>query len=221
MTSHILARTTLFVITLTATAFLENLRIPTHVIAAKAQDEERELVNQIPKHIPLAIKIKKEKEKDSKDLRNEHWAHDFELEVTNTGPKPIYFFHLMIFQDVRDLAGQEVAATIIYGRPEIGDIRVLPSPQDVPINPGESTFVKIHPGTVEAWDKRRQNEGRELPKRIRVMFQFLSFGDHTGYAAFEGVPIPQKPISESNSSRSSPVQNEAQSEAPQWLTYKT
>ena len=47
--------------------------------------EERELEDKIPKHLPIKVKIKKEKEKAFKDLKNEKWLRDFELEITNTG----------------------------------------------------------------------------------------------------------------------------------------
>src|SRR5215212_7843902 len=58
--------------------------------------EERELENTVPKHLPIKVKIKKEKEKAFKDLKNEKWLRDFELEVMNTGDKPIYFLSLSI-----------------------------------------------------------------------------------------------------------------------------
>lgn len=75
----------------------DNLKLkPTaqEIASFKAQSEEdgRKLEDEIPKHIPLKIKIKKEKEKEFKDLKNEKWARDFELEVTNTGRRPSIFF---------------------------------------------------------------------------------------------------------------------------------
>ena len=53
------------------------------------QENERQLEDSIPKHVPLKVKVKKEKEAGFKDLKNEQWAREFELEVTNTGTKPI------------------------------------------------------------------------------------------------------------------------------------
>src|SRR2546423_609332 len=58
-----------------------------------ASQNERQLENLIPKHVPLDVKLTKEKEKAFKDLKNENWARDFELEITNTGEKPIYTFY--------------------------------------------------------------------------------------------------------------------------------
>jgi hypothetical protein len=52
---------------------------------AATSSEERELDNTVPKHLPIKVQIKKEKEKAFKDLKNEKWVRDFELEITNTG----------------------------------------------------------------------------------------------------------------------------------------
>src|SRR4028118_1708036 len=54
--------------------------------AQSMQKEERELEDKIPKHLPLKIKVK--------NLNNEKWARDVEVEVTNTGDKPIYHLSL-------------------------------------------------------------------------------------------------------------------------------
>jgi hypothetical protein len=64
-------------------AFTSNSSTPS--VLAKAQPEERHLQDEIPKHVPLRARIKKEKEKGFKDLKNERWAREFELEVTNIG----------------------------------------------------------------------------------------------------------------------------------------
>src|SRR5881396_2315597 len=55
------------------------------------QQEERQVEDSIPKHVPIKVKLKREKEAKFKDLNNSDWLRDFELEVTNTSNKPIYF----------------------------------------------------------------------------------------------------------------------------------
>src|ERR1041385_3770551 len=55
-----------------------------------AQQQERQIENLIPKHVPIEVKLTKEKEKNWKDLKNENCARDFELDITNRGDKPIY-----------------------------------------------------------------------------------------------------------------------------------
>jgi hypothetical protein len=52
--------------------------------SSAASQDERVFEDKIPSHIPIKIKIKKEKEKSFKDLRNEKWLSEFEIEVTNT-----------------------------------------------------------------------------------------------------------------------------------------
>ena len=156
------------------------------------QENERQLEDSIPKHVPIKIKIKKEKEAGFKDLNNERWAREFELEVTNTGTKPIYSLYLSVWTDVKAAAGFRVQFPLYYGRNEFSDIRTRPESTDVPINPGESVSLKIHPSQLDAWDYARQKENRPFPKRLQVIFQFLSFGDGTGYAVSDGQPLPHK-----------------------------
>src|SRR5438477_9650799 len=57
---------------------------------------ERQVDNEIPKHVPIKVKLKAEKEKKVKDLGNPNWVRDFELEVTNNSDKPIYFLELLL-----------------------------------------------------------------------------------------------------------------------------
>src|SRR5215213_3577032 len=108
------------------------------------QENERQLEDSIPKHVPIKIKIKKEKEAGFKDLHNERWAREFELEVTNTGAKPIYYLYLTVVTDIKAAAGFRIVFPLVYGRTELGDIKSMAEPTDVPINPGESVSLKIH-----------------------------------------------------------------------------
>ena len=156
------------------------------------QENERQLEDSIPKHVPLKVKVKKEKEAGFKDLKNEQWAREFELEVTNTGTKPIYSLYLYVVTDIKAAAGFRIVFPLYYGRDELGDIRTRAEPTDIPIKPGESVSLKIHPGQLDAWDYARRNENRPFPKHLKVEFQFLSFGDGTGYAATDGQALPRK-----------------------------
>ena len=170
--------------------------------------EERVLENLIPKHVPLGIRIRKEKEKEFKDLKNENWAHDFELEVTNTGNKPIYEFYLLLVTDVKANAGFRIVAPVYYGRKELGTISTLATPDDIPLKPRESVILKIHPGQLQAWDYIRRTENRPHPKKIQVKLEGLSFGDGTGYGGEDGVALPRK-LEQSNLDRCIPQQNKS------------
>ena len=101
-----------------------------------AQSANRQVDIDIPKHLPIKVKFKKEKEQAIKSMGNEKWLRDFELEVENTGTKPIYFLHLMvILPETRTESGDQVMFPLYYG-PEIGNIRTKPDPTDVPNKPG-------------------------------------------------------------------------------------
>ena len=80
------------------------------------------------------MKLKKpEKVKDSK---NEKWADDFELEVTNTGTKPIYYVYFALsLPDVITDNGKNLGFQIRYGRFRLLDLTEPVQPEDVPILP--------------------------------------------------------------------------------------
>ena len=160
--------------------------------------EERELEDKIPAHLPIRIKIRKEKEKAFKDLKNERWARDFEVEITNTGNKPIYFLYLLaVMPEIRDANGYNIAFAIFYGRTELGDIRTKANADDVSLKPGETYVFKNSEGVAlsqalgfEAF-QRKQNWSQ--PKKLQLKFEVLSFGDGTGYAGEDGVALPHAP----------------------------
>jgi len=150
--------------------------------------KERVLENKIPSHVPISVKIKKEKETAFKDLNNKKWAHDFELEVKNTGNKPIYSLSLMLVTDVKAAAGFSIVAPLSYGK--LGKLTDLAGPDDVPIKPGETYVFRIHPGQLAAWDSIGPKEHRPYPKRIQLKLEGLSFGDGTGLVGNDGEIIP-------------------------------
>ena len=196
---------------------------PSEIAAFKKtlpQEEERQLEDLIPKHVPIKIKIKKEKEAGFKDLKNEKWAREFELEVTNTGTKPIYSLYFHVDTDITSARGSRIMFPLYYGRDELGDIRKKAEPTDVPINPDESVSLKIHPGQLDAWDYFRRTENRPFPKHLKVNFQFLSFGDGTGYIGTGATPLP-RPIREEGGAAAclpaSPTDAFGWKEAPPWL----
>jgi hypothetical protein len=156
------------------------------------QEEERELEDQLPKHLPIKVKIKADREKGFKELKNETWARDFILEVKNTGDKPIYYLGLNLWTDVKMASGQFIVFGLDFGQIELGTISVKAQPDDISIKPGETYEFKIHPGQLEAWEFMNRKENRPQPKKLRVRFGLMSFGDGTGYAGSDGQALPQK-----------------------------
>lgn len=161
---------------------------PSSAQQSQQSPQERQIEKLIAKHVPLHIKVTKEKEKAWKDLKNENWAHDFELEITNTGGRSIYFFYLLTYFDVPTDSGAALIAPIHYGRPEIGNLGMKANVDDVPIKPGESKVFRINPNILLSWDKGRREKGWRLPTKVRIRLQGLSFGDGTGLMLDEGVP---------------------------------
>jgi hypothetical protein len=141
---------------------------------------ERLLENKVPTALPFTISMKKEKENSFKDLQNEGWLREFELELTNTGDKPIYFFYLTLVTDVQ-FDGSEVVFPLTYGRAALGDIVTKAGPDDIPIKPGESYVLKPDTGPINAWERSVKEQRVPQARKLKAVFQELSFGDGTGY----------------------------------------
>lgn len=175
------------------------------IVLSSAQSDERVLENTIPEHLPIKVKIKKDKEQSFKDMKNERWVREFELEVKNTGDRPIYFLYLALkFPETNLREGQNLIYPLVYGRSEIGDIKTHATEQDVPIDPGETYVFKIHPSQVRAWEKSVKEGGRPQPQKAVLFFQILSFGDGTGYAGTDGERFPRSVRSDEPGKRGEP-----------------
>jgi len=159
--------------------------------SSSAALQERTFENQLPAHIPIKIKIKKEKEQSFKDLKNEKWLGESEFELTNTGDKPIYFLYLSMGTNVKVDNGLEMVYPLTYGRGELGDIVTKASSDDVPIKPGETICLKI--GDVPYWEKGVREKRWPESSKFTVEIQVLSFGDGTGYFGTELYPPPGPP----------------------------
>lgn len=160
---------------------------------------ERVFENTLPKDVPIKIKIKQEKEQSFKDLKNEKWVREMELEITNTGDKPIYFLHMALRTNVApgievilDDMNREglLGLTVYYGRAELGDLISKPGADDVPIKPGETYTFTIHPGEVGGWEIAIREGAHPQPTQVKLVFQSLSFGDGTGLFGSDGHPYP-------------------------------
>jgi hypothetical protein len=160
--------------------------------SSAAAFQERIFENKIPSHIPIKIKIKKEKEKSFKDLKNEKWLREFELELTNTGDRPIYYIEIVMYTGVQfEGSGPEIVIPVRYGRGELGDIVTKATSDDVPIKPGETTILTA--GTVEAWEKSVREKRIPEATKFTARIQVLSFGDGTGYFGTELYPPAGRP----------------------------
>lgn len=154
--------------------------------------QERVFQNNLPAHVPIKIKIKKEKENSFKDLKNEKWLREFELEVTNTGDRPIYYLDIAMDTGVGfGGSGPHIVFSVRYGRWELGDIVTKAASDDVPIKPGETCILGIT--NVTAWETGIREKRWPDATSFTSDLQVISFGDGTGIWGTEPYPPPKKP----------------------------
>jgi hypothetical protein len=155
--------------------------------------EEREVEDRIPKHLPIKVKVKNEAK--VKDLKNEEWLRDIEVEVTNTGSKPIYFIEISLHL-VNTLTDDErdTGYNLYYGRPDLIDLGKPLLPDDVPIMPKETVTLKVPDleNEMVSWKHFRANGTFRNPKKMFFKFLLMNFGDGTGFMGPAGVPLPEK-----------------------------
>ena len=171
-------------------SIVAGLMMASRSASTSAALQERIFENKIPAHIPIKIKIRKEKEKSFKDLNNEKWLREFELELTNTGDKPIYLLSIHMGSNVKVDSGLEMVFPLSYGRAELGDIVTKATSDDVPIKPGETIYLTI--GEVPYWENGVREKRWPDSTKLTAEIQLLSFGDGTGYFGTQLYPPPRR-----------------------------
>jgi len=159
--------------------------------AQSAQDDakdERKFENTIPSHVPLKVKLKNEQA--FKNPKNKNWARELEIEVKNTGSKPIYFMYMLV--DLPDfiLDRDPLAFQVTYGRKELVRLSTPVQPDDVPILPGESYTFKISESQMQGYEEIRRKENKADAKKVKFDLQLINFGDGTGLRGMDGRPTP-------------------------------
>lgn len=160
---------------------------------SQQQSQLRQLDDKLPKHLPISVHLKKEKEKAFSELENEKWIRDFEVEVKNTGEKAIYFLRLVLIPEMGKTPSERTPSlTVQYGRDALVSFDAALTPDDAPIQPGDRVFLKIRPTELDGWDHLRKVERWPAewskPKKATLMFEMLNFGDGTGFEGGDGVP---------------------------------
>ncbi|MDQ3743635.1 MAG: hypothetical protein M3444_04570 [Acidobacteriota bacterium] len=154
--------------------------------------DEREIDNTVPEHVPIKVKVKNEK--SLKDLKNKNWARELELEVKNTGNKPIYYLYMIIGMPDVLIEGHTVSFRMSYGRKKLGLMDTAVEPDDVPILPGESVTLKIPEDQVRGFERFRDEDKRwDDPKKIEIVMQVVNFGDGTSFRGQKGRLMHENP----------------------------
>ena len=162
-------------------------------IANGQAKEERSLEDKTPKHLPIKVKLKADKERQFKDLDNPYWARDLEIEVKNTGTKAIYSLVLLLLLPEADIHDGRLLFSLRYGRESLSmfqDPLETAQPNDISIKPGETYVFRIQPAQVEAWKRAQARNNWRQPKKLVIEFEQLSFGDGTGFRGAEAAPWP-------------------------------
>jgi hypothetical protein len=147
---------------------------------------ERKFENTVPEHVPIKVKLKSEK--SFKDLKNKKWARELEIEVKNTGDKPIYYLYVVIVMPDVLVGGYPLSMRTAYGRKELGLPDTPVEPDDVPVLlPGETLTVKLPEGQVRAYEQARDEEGRPDPDTVEFEMQAVKFGDGTSFRGRGGM----------------------------------
>ena len=166
---------------------------------------ERDMGIGVPKHIPLKIKVK--------NIKNEKWAHDLEIEVTNKSNRPIYFLSFIVKPQSETLAEETVAFWLHYGRPQLNNFSAPLESTDVPLLPDETTVLKIPESQADGWEAGRAKKNKPQPKKVGLIFQALNFGDGTGYFDAQGTPVEKnkdnnRPVASNQNCLSPPGQGQ-------------
>lgn len=155
-------------------------------LAQSAAQEEREFKNTIPEHVPIRVKVKNEQ--SFKDMKNKNWARELEIEVKNTGSKPIYYLYVIITLPDVLVDGHQLTMRTRYGRKELTFLETPLEARDVPIRPGESVTLKIPESRVRTHETLRDEGKRADPKKVEFEMQRINFGDGTGLRGRDGRP---------------------------------
>jgi hypothetical protein len=162
-----------------------------HASAQEEKQEERVVEDKIPKHLPIKVKIRAQKEKAAKDLNNEHWHRDLEIEVKNTGDKPIYYISLILEMPEIKISGDPVTFILRYGQHSVlDDSKGRAAPEDIPLKPGGTCILGLEDQQARGWEIRKEWEKWSPPKKVLIEFEQLNFGDGTGFLGGNGAPWP-------------------------------
>jgi hypothetical protein len=206
MKSHLIARLRNLKLTVLTTVLLATFLgvCAVGLVSSTAQStqddskDERKFENKIPAHVPIKVKLKNEQ--SFKNPKNKKWARELEIEVKNTGSKPIYFMYMIV--DLPDfiLDRDPLAFQVTYGRKDLVRLSTPLQPNDVPILPGESYTFKISENQTRGYEEIRRKDNKADPKKIEFALQLINFGDGTGLMGMDGKPIPDPNKKQSSNS---------------------
>jgi len=159
--------------------------------AQTPEKEERKVEDRVPKHLPIKLKVKNEQ--SLKDLKNKKWARELEVEVKNTGDKPIYYVHAEIVMPEIVINGGQLVLMMAYGRRELARPDAPIKDDDIPILPGETVTLKVPEGRWKAFEGfRDEDKVYEDPKKVEIEVNAVRLRD-AYYVGRDGQLLPPMP----------------------------
>ncbi len=154
--------------------------------------EERKSNVEIARGLPVTVT-------SVKNLQNENWLKDLEIEVQNNSTKPIYCLTVYLrFPDIPETTEVDgiprgYVFLLLYGRPELYKGVETATSEDVPIKPGERYVFRIPESQWKGLKSElaRRNIPESIIKRIRIQVPTLIFGDGSGFRDRTQVPAKQ------------------------------
>lgn len=148
----------------------------------KSIADERKPEVLIPSEIPVKLT-------DVRNLQNEDWLKDLEIEVQNTSIKPIYCLVVYLrFPDIPETTEVDgiprgYIFMLLYGRLELLRRTEIATSEDAPIKPGGRYVFKIPEPQWKGLKSElaRRNIPESLIKRVRIDVRTLIFGDGSGF----------------------------------------
>lgn len=196
-----------------AFGFAAHTARPSQEGQVSSADDERRFSVEIPERLPIKVKLKSEK--SFKEVENKKWLRELEIEVKNTGTKPIYYVALSI--DLPDVyvGGPLLTIGMQYGRKDLFYPETPVEPGDVPIMPGGSITIRPSAQSTKAFEYHR-DELKEWddPKRVECGMLAITFGDGTGHWGRNGTLPPPKRISSNASEQKNGAGGCKSSQAP-------
>ena len=148
------------------------------VLVGYAQNRET-LENKVPKHLPIKVEILYGKRAEV--------LENAKIKVANTGRKPIYSLHFGVSTADTQWSGMKHGVSRLYfGRSELRTFGNLANGSDPSLMPGESILFELDQERIDGFRNVMRSNGAIVPSRYELFFQFLSFGDDSGFSGTTG-----------------------------------
>ena len=156
--------------------------------AGQGHEGVRPVVNALSPRLPLKAVVKNQEL--VADPQNDRWMRDLEVEVTNTGSRPIYFVTLLLLLPGAKMGGVRPIYQLRFGHPSLGSFTSIAQPEDVPLAPGASAVIKVPEDEALVWESWKARGAATDPQKLVLVLHQLNFGDGTGLVGRDARPMP-------------------------------